>query len=317
MKAYVYKKSKTAPFVTLQEVTTPSPKDKQVLIRIQAVSVNAADYRSMQMGIIPKSGIYGSDISGTIVEVGPHVSLFSVGDEVFGDLSGVGFGGFAEYVVADETVIIKKPESISFEQAAALPMASVTALQALYKIPGNVEGKKIMILGSSGGVGTYLLQLAHVEKAQVTTVCSGKNISLMNQLGATHTIDYTKDALDIFGSDYDQIFAVHGNHSLSTLRKLLKPGGSIIVVGGSVSRLMKALVLAPVFSLTKKTVQTLAAKPILKDLLFVTTLVEQGLIQPYIEATYLFLELPHALELCRGGHAKGKLVITMNELNRE
>ena len=193
MKAIVYSKKGTPDKLSLREIDKPVPKDNEVLIRVHVVSLNAADYRSMKMGLIPGKKIFGADIAGTIESVGKNITLFKPGDAVLGELAEHGFGGLAEYVTAPEKALIPKPQNVSFETAATLPLAGITALQGLRK-KGNIQqGEKVLILGSAGSVGPFAVQLAKHFGAEVTAVCSTRNIDQTLSIGADHVIDYTKE----------------------------------------------------------------------------------------------------------------------------
>jgi NADPH:quinone reductase-like Zn-dependent oxidoreductase len=189
MKAIVYNKKSYPDKLVYCDVDKPVPNDNEVLIKMHSVSLNAADYRSMKMGLIPKRKIFGADIAGRIESVGKNISLFKPGDEVMGDLASYGFGGLAEYVTAPERVLITKPDQVSFEEAATLPMAAMTALQAL-RDKGNIQkGHKVLIVGSAGGVGTFAVQLAKYFETEVTAICSSKNVQQTLSLGANKVID--------------------------------------------------------------------------------------------------------------------------------
>jgi NADPH:quinone reductase-like Zn-dependent oxidoreductase len=190
MKAVVYDKSNSPDVLILRDVEKPVPNENEVLVKIHAVSINAIDYRSMRMGIIPKRKIFGTDIAGRVESVGSNIRELRVGDEVFGDLSSCGFGGFAEYVAVPESVLALKAASISFEDAAAIPMAALTALQAL-RDKGNIQpGQKVLICGAGGGVGTFAVQLAKYFGAEVTAVCGEANVELVRSLVIERPIMY-------------------------------------------------------------------------------------------------------------------------------
>ncbi|MBT6765471.1 MAG: NAD(P)-dependent alcohol dehydrogenase, partial [Prolixibacteraceae bacterium] len=210
MKAVVYNKKGLPDKLIYCDVEKPRPNDNEVLIKIHAVSANAADYRSMRMGIIPKKRIFGADIAGRVESVGKNIRQFKPGDEVIGDLSDCGFGGFAEYAVAPEKALIPKPTKVLFEIAAALPIAGITALQAL-RDKGNIQkGQKVLIVGSGGGVGTFAVQLAKYFGAEVAAVCSSKNVAQTSSLGADYVIDYTKEDFTKNKRCYDLIIAING-----------------------------------------------------------------------------------------------------------
>jgi NADPH:quinone reductase-like Zn-dependent oxidoreductase len=313
MKAVVYEKVNSPDVLVYREVEKPTPGDNDVLVKVVAVSANAADIRSMKMGIIPKRKIFGSDIAGRVEAVGKNIRQFAIGDEVFGDISGCGFGGFAEYVAVPETLLALKPAMVSFETAAAVPMSAVTALQALRNL-GNIQpGQKVLICGSGGGVGTFSVQLAKYFGAVVTAVCGGKNARVAQSLGADHVIDYQRNDFAKGGMCYNIILAVNGNHSLSTYRRLLSSGGICVVVGGALSQVMKALLFGPLLSVGGKKMRVLSEKPNAKDLAFVIKLVEEGKVTPVIDRQYPLSKTAEAMRYLGGGHALGKVIIKVGE----
>jgi NADPH:quinone reductase-like Zn-dependent oxidoreductase len=313
MKAVVYEKGNSPDVLVYREVDKPIPGDNEVLIKIHAVSVNAADYRSIKMGIIPKRKIFGSDIAGRVEAVGKNTRQFAIGDEVFGDISGCGFGGFAEYVAVPETPLVLKPAAVSFETVAAVPMSAVTALQALRNL-GNIQpGQKVLICGAGGGVGTFAVQLARHFGAEVTAVCSGKNAKTAQTLGADHVIDYQKNDFTKGDKRYDIILAVNGSHSLSTYRRLLKPDGICVVVGGALPQVIKTLLFGPLLSIGSKKMRVLSAKPNVKDLEFVIKLVEEGKVTPVIDRQYPLVKTAEAMRYISGAHALGKVIIKVGE----
>ena len=240
MKAVVYQKSHPDKLVYC-DIDKPVPDDNEVLIKVQAVSLNAADYRSMKMGLIPKKKIFGADIAGRIESVGKDITLFKPGDQVMGDLAGYGFGGLAEYVTAPERSVVFKPEQISYEEAATLPMAALTALQALRDKASIQKGQKALIVGSAGGVGTFAIQLAKYFEAEVTGVCSSKNVPQTISLGADYVIDYTKEDFTKSDKRYDIILGINGNYPLSAYRRSLTPNGTYVMIGGSLSQVFKSI----------------------------------------------------------------------------
>lgn len=311
MKAILYDKSIVPLKLILSEVDKPIPNDNEVLVKIHAVSVNAADYRSMKMGIIPKKKIFGSDIAGKIESCGKNISKFKIGDAILGDISGCGFGGFAEYVAVPEKYLTLKPDKMTYLQAASLPMASVTALQAL-RDKGHIKpGQKVLINGSSGGVGTFAIQLANYFKAEVIAVCSEKNIDLAHSLGAVHVIDYTKEDFTNTKNRYDLIIAVNGNETLRAYKRILKPKGKFVMVGGSLSQVARSIFFGWIMSIGSKKMRSLAAKPNINDLNFILELVTNNYIHPIIERQYRFEEIPIALQNTSLGHSQGKTVISI------
>ncbi len=312
MKAVLY--DKTVPgALALREVEKPVPSDGEVLVRIHAVSVNAADYRSMKMGIIPKRKIFGADIAGRVEAVGKSVGQFAAWDDVLGEISSFGFGGFAEYAAVPEAALVKKPANVTFEVAAAVPMAAVTALQALRNAGEIKPGQKALIVGAGGGVGTFAVQLAKHFGAEVTAVCGTGNLELMRALGADRVIDYTREDFTVSQDRYDLILAVNGGRPLSVYKRALKPGGITVVVGGALSQVIKAMLLGPVMSLGSVKVRILAAKPSTKDLEFVMRLVADGSIKPVIDRRYTLSETAEAVRYIGEGHARGKAIINIVE----
>jgi len=311
MKAIVYTKKGSPELLQLREIEKPSPNNNEVLIKIVAVSANAADYRSMKMGLIPKKRIFGADIAGIVESVGKNCMQFKPGDEVIGDLSNCGFGGFAEYAVAPEKVLLKKPSNLSFEDAAALPMAGITALQALQKKGQLKAGEKVLIVGSGGGVGTFAVQLAHYLEAEVAAVCSTRNVEQSLSLGANYVIDYTRQEFTQHKNCYDIILAINGSQSLATYKRMLKKGGRYVMVGGSLSQIFSSLMFGWLMSFGSKKMGSLAAKSNPNDLAFIVKLAGEGKIKPVIERVYPLGKTPEAMEYLSSGHASGKIVITL------
>lgn len=311
MKALVYNKKALPDKLTFCEIEKPIPKEDEVLIKIQAVSLNAADYRSMSMGLIPKNKIFGADIAGSVESAGKNILKFKSGDEVIGDLSDYGFGGLAEYAVAPEKGLVFKPINLSFEDAAALPMAAVTALQALRDKGCIQEGHEVLILGSGGGVGTFTVQLAKYFGATVTAVCSSKNTELTRSHAADHVIDYTKENFIKNGKSYDLIVAVNGNYPLSACKKMLNPNGIYVMVGGALSQIFKSLLFGRLMSFGSRKIRSLAAKSNAKDLEFIVSLVNDKKIKPVIDQCFSFDRSAEAMKYLREGHAQGKIVITV------
>ena len=309
MKAVIYDKSIKPNKLSYCEVEKPVPSDNEVLIKVFAVSVNAADYRSMKMGMIPKKKIFGADIAGRVESIGKNIHSFKVGDEVVGDLASFGFGGFAEYALAPEKAIVHKPAELSFDVAAALPMAAVTALQALRNKGVIQKGQMVLIYGGGGGVGTFAIQLAKYFGAIVTAVCSPKNVEQSRSLGADHIIDYSKDDALKDAQRYDLILAVNGNRRLIDYKRALKPGGRYVMIGGSMSQIFKSLLLGWSMSIGSRKMYSLAAKPNQKDLEFVTLLSTTNKIKPVIDRYYPLDKVADAIRYISDGHASGKVII--------
>lgn len=312
MKAVVYDKKHTPDSLVLQNVEKPSPGEGQVLVRIHAVSINAADYRSMRMGIVPKRKIFGADIAGRVEAVGANARKFKPGDRVFGDLSGCGFGGFAEYTAPPESALALIPETVSFDLAASIPMAALTALQAL-RDKGKIRaGQKVLIYGAGGGVGTFAVQLAKYFDADVTAVCGHQNVELVRTLGASRVIDYqTSDGL-AEDQKYDLIVGINGSRPLSEYRRSLAKDGIFVMVGGRLDQLIKFMLFGWLYSVGRKKMRLLAAKPSAKVLEFVVKLVEAGKITPIIDRSYPLEETAQAVRYASAGHAHGKVVLQVS-----
>jgi len=309
MKAVVYNKKAVPDKLVYCDVEKPKPTDNEVLVQIVAVSVNAMDYRSMKMGMIPKKKIFGADIAGRVESVGNNTRQFKPGDEVIGDLSDHGSGGFAEYAVAPETALTLKPANISFEEAAALPVAATTALRAL-RDKGNIQqGQKVLIVGSSGGVGTFALQLAKYYGAIVTAVCSSRNVEQSLSMGADQVIDYTKEDFYKSGDSYDLILAINGNSRLSDYKRILNPNGIYVMVGGALSQIFRSIIFGRFMSFGSRKMHILTVKSNQKDLEFLAKLAGDGNIKPLIESRYSLDKTAEAMGYLNEGHAKGKVVI--------
>jgi len=311
MKAIVYNKKVLPDKLVYCDTEKPMPNDNEVLVRIIAVSVNAADYRSMKMGLIPKKKIFGADIAGRVELVGKNIQQFKSGDEVVGDLANYGFGGFAEYALAPEKLLVHKPAKISFEDAAALPMAAVTALQALRDKGKIQKGHKVLIIGSSGGVGTFTVQLAKYFDSTVTAVCSTKNIEQTNSLGADYVIDYTKENFTKSDKFYDVIVAINGNYPLLACKRILNPKGIYVMVGGALSQIFKSILFGWMMSFGTKKMRFLAAKSNQKDLEYIVTLANDGKIKPIIDKHFPLDKTVEAFRYLGEGHTRGKVVINV------
>lgn len=312
MKAVVHNKKGSPDKLIFKNVEKPSPNDNEVLIKIYAASINAADYRSMQMGIIPKKKIFGADVSGKVESVGKNIQKFNPGDEVIGDLSDFGFGGFAEYAVAPEKAFVSKPANISYEAAAAIPLAGITALQAIRNKANIQKGNQVLIVGSSGGVGTFAVQLAKYFGAVVTAVCSTRNLEQTSILGADNIIDYTQEDFTKSDKAYDLILAVNGNYSLFAYRRILNKHGVYVMIGGALMQIIKTLLFAKLLSLGSKKMYSLFAKSNQKDLEFVVKLVEGGNIKSIIEQRFPLDKTAKAMRYVGEGHAQGKVVINVD-----
>jgi len=311
MKAIVYNKKTLPDKLVYSDVEKPVPGDDEVLVKIIAVSINAADWRSMKMGLIPKKKIFGADIAGRIESAGKNIRQFKPGDEVIGDLADYGFGGLAEYSLSPERLLVHKPAEISFEDAAALPMAAVTALQAL-RDKGNIrEGYNVLILGSGGGVGTFAVQLAKYFGATVTGICSTKNVEQTKSLGADHVIDYTREKFNSSDRSYNIILAVNGNYPLLSCMRILKPNGRYVMIGGTLAQIFKSMLFGWVLSFGSRKIHFLAAKSRQKDLEFIVSLVKDAKIRPVIDRRFPLNKAPEAIRYIGEGHAGGKVVVTV------
>ena len=323
MKAITYTKYGSPDVLQIKDVEKPSVKDDEVLVKIHAVSLNAYDWhfltadifmmRLMGVGMFkPKNTRLGADFSGRVEAVGKNVKQFKPGDEVYGDASASGNGAFAEYKCVTENVIALKPANRTFEEAAAVPMAALTSLQGLRDEGKIRSGQKVLIQGASGGVGTYAVQLAKWFGAEVTAVCSTRNVDQARKLGADHVIDYTKEDFTQSGKQYDLIFAANGYHPLSAYKRALAPKGIYVMAGGTASQIFSAMLLGPWMSMTGgKKMRGVSAKPNQKDLLIMKELLESGKVIPVIDKHFLFSEAADAFRYLGDGHARGKVVITI------
>jgi NADPH:quinone reductase-like Zn-dependent oxidoreductase len=323
MKAIVYHKYGSPNVLKLEEIEKPTPQDNEVLVKVHAASVNAADWhilrgkpflvRLMGFGLLkPKHKILGSDIAGRIEAVGRNVKQLQPGDEVFGNIR----GGFAEYVCAREDALVLKPANISFEEAAAVPIAAVTALRGL-RDKGQIQpGQKVLIHGASGGVGTFAVQIAKSFGAEVTAVCSTRNVDMVRSIGADQVIDYTQGDFTQNGQRYDLILAANGYHSISDYKRALRPKGTYVMTGGSMAQLFQALLLGPLISMTgSKKMGNLMAKLNQKDLVCMKELLKADKVVPVIERRYPLSQVADAIRYLEEGHAKGKVVITVVQID--
>lgn len=313
MKAVVYDKSNKPDVLVLREVEKPVPAVDQVLIKIMAVSVNAADYRSMRYGIIPKTNIFGADVAGKIEALGPDVKNFKIGDEVFGDILKWGSGGFSEYVAVSEEALALKPTSVSFESTATVSMAGITALQGLRDLGKIQPAQKVLIVGAGGGVGNFAVQLAKYYGAQVTALCGPKNAKIVKSLGANRVIDYTNSNFTTENHKYDLILAVNGNYRLAEFRRALNPNGIMVMAGGALIQLFRLMAFGWLFSMGSQKMHLLKAEANTKDLTFLIKLVEEGKLKTVIDRTYPLAETAEAMKYANRGHALGKVVIKIND----
>ena len=321
MKAIAYHEYGPPEVLRYTDVAQPRIADHEVLVRVRAVSINRGDQFAMHgnpkiirlaFGLRrPKATILGRDVAGVVAQVGTKVTRFKVGDEVFGEMSQ---RGFAEYVAAPEKRLAAKPSAVTFEQAATLPVAGMTALQAM-RLGGVETGTKVVVNGASGGVGTFAVQLAKTFGAEVTAVCSTRNIDLARSIGADHVIDYTREDFTHGPGRYDVIIDLAGTHTLTEFRRALKLRGVYVsssgaggAVLGPLPRLFAVLATSPFVS---QRLRVLATKLDLEDLATLADLVAAGKISPVIERTYPLSETADAIRFLEAEHARGKVVLTV------
>ena len=323
MKAIVYEKYGPPEVLQLKEVAKPTPKDDEVLVKVHAASVNDWDWGLLRgtpfmnrllFGLLkPKYKILGSDIAGQVEAVGRNVKQFQPGDEVFGDISGGGWGGFAEYVCARENALALKPASMTFEEAAAVPQAAVLALQGLRDKGQIKKGQKVLINGAGGGSGTFAVQIAKYFGAEVTGVDSTSKLDMVRSIGADQVIDYIKEDYTKSGQRYDLILDVVTYRSIFDYKRALSPKGIYVMLGGgSWARVFQTMFLGPLISMIgSKKMGILMHKPNKKDLNFMKELFEAGKVVPVIDRRYPLSEVAEALRYFGEGHARGKVVITV------
>jgi NADPH:quinone reductase-like Zn-dependent oxidoreductase len=331
MKAVVYTRYGPPDVVQIRDVDQPVPKDGEVLIKVRAASVNPLDWHFMRgtpyflriaAGLRkPKVTRLGVDVAGQVEAVGRNVTQFKPGDEVFGSCR----GAFAEYVCTSESALVMKPENVTFEQAASAPIAAFTALQGL-RDKGKIQpGQRVLINGAAGGVGTFAVQIAKSFGADVTGVCSTRNVDMVRSIGADRVIDYTRvdftqDDFTKSGQSYDQrydlLFDCVGNHSLLACRRVLTPKGIYVAVGGPSGPWMigplASAIAAPVLSwFVSQNLFTVLARRSKEDLTIMHELMKTGKLTPVIDKRYSLSEVPEAIRYLEQGHARGKVVITL------
>jgi NADPH:quinone reductase-like Zn-dependent oxidoreductase len=325
MKAIVYRCYGTPEVLKLENIAKPAPADDRVLVKVHAASVNPLDWHYMQgkpyvmragVGVgKPDSILMGADFAGTVESVGKSVTRFKPGDEVYGDRD----GAFGEYVsVRENGAIATKPGNMTMEQAAAVPVAGLTALQAL-RDKGKVQaGQKVLINGASGGVGTFAVQIAKTYGADVTGVCSTRNVAMVKSIGADHVIDYTKEDFTQGSVRYDLIIDNVGNHTLSEYRHVLTPNGALVMVGGPsdnswlgpLTTSVKAYFVSP---FVKQKMIFMLAQENKDDLNVLSDLMQAGKLTPVIDRRYPLAETAQAISYLEQGHAKGKVIITVDQ----
>lgn len=323
MKAIVYTQYGPPDVLQFKEVAKPVPKDDEVLIKLYAASVNPVDFHLMRgkpllLRLIigglrkPKATRPGADLAGQVEAVGRNVTQFKPGDEVFGACR----GAFAEYVCVMEDKLALKPANISFEDAAAVPVAALTALQGL-RDKGRIQrGHKVLVDGASGGVGTFAVQIAKSFGAEVTAVCSTRKVDTARSIGADQVIDYTREDFTQSGQRYDLILAANAYHSIFDYRRALSPKGIYVMAGGGVVQMLQMMFLGPLLSLTgSKKMCFFITRINKKDLVLLKDLLEAGKVVPVIDRRYPLSGVAEAVRYLEEGHAQGKVVITVEHSN--
>ncbi len=323
MKAIVQTEYGSSDVLSLEEVDRPAVKDNGVLVRVHASSVNAGDWHLMRgtpfiarlaFGLRkPKFKTLGMDVAGQVEAVGQNVTQFRPGDEIFGDISGCGFGAFAEYVCVPQDLLVIKPENISFEQAAAVPAAALTALHALCKSGQIQAGQRVLINGVSGGVGSFAVQIAKAFGAEVTAVCSTKKMDMVRSIGADHIIDYTQTDVTKTGQPYDLILDAAAYRSVFDYLPILTRTGTYVLIGGSTTRLFQVMLfLGPLISLiSRRKVKCVVLTPNQADLVMLRDLLEAGKIVPWIDRRYNLSEVPAAIRYLEQRQVVGKVAISV------
>jgi len=317
MKAVVYTKYGPPDVLQLQEIEKPSPKDDEVLVKVHAASLNALDWRPFTFPLIfirmmrgglrePNNRTFGVDLAGRVEAVGASVKQFRPGDEVFGQC----WGACGEYVCAREKNLALKPGNLSFEAAAAVPAAALTALQAV-RDKGSIQARqKILINGAGGGVGTFAVQIAKSFGAEVTAVCSTRNLDISRSIGADYVIDYTQEDFTKRGERYDLIIAVNGYHSIFDYRRALKPTGTCVVLGGAMAQMFQVILLGPILSrIGNQKMRGMFTRPSQKDLIFLKDFLEASKGAPVIDRCYPLTDVADAVKYLLEGHPRGKVVI--------
>jgi NADPH:quinone reductase-like Zn-dependent oxidoreductase len=320
MRAVVYDDYGPANGLELREVPIPVPKQDEVLVRIRACSVNSWDWDLLTGSPFiaridsirsPEHPILGCDIAGVVEAVGGAVESLAVGDEVMGDTSGCGFGGFAEYVAIRADVLSRKPSTTTFDEAAAIPQAGVLALQGLRKA-GVTQGTRLLMNGAGGGVGTFAIQMAKAIGAEVTAVDDGGKLEMLRSIGADHVLDYREEDFATRGERYDAVLDVAARRSVFAHRRVLRPGGRYVIIGGRTWTLASSTVGGAILRFVDgKHVGILVHRPNPDDLDAVNAMVEAGTVSPVIDRRYPLEKTGDALNRIGSGQALGKLIITM------
>jgi NADPH:quinone reductase-like Zn-dependent oxidoreductase len=324
MKAILYTKYGPPDVLELHEVQKPVPKENQVLVKIHASSVNAFEWRRFTLPSVvvrliggglrePKEKSIGGDLAGRVESIGSAVTRFRPGDEVFG----LAKGAYAEYACTAEDKLVSKPTNVSFEAAASVPIAALTALQAL-RAQGNVQaGQQVLIHGAGGGVGTFAVQIAKAFGAEVTAVCGTQSVDAVWSLGADDVLDYTREDFLQTGRQYDLIIAVNGYRSIFDYRRALKPEGVYVLIGGAGRQLLQGLTLGPILSgVSKKKTKGMMTRPNQEDLVALRDLLASGKLVPIIDSCYPLEKVSDAVRFLMKGHARGKVVIAVQDRAR-
>lgn len=327
MKSVIYKKYGSSDVLEIAQIPIPTITENQVLIRVHAMSINPADWHLMrgtpylirlQSGLFkPKNASFGLDMAGVVQSVGANVSDFKVGDEVYGESK----GALSEYAVLSKNSLALKPANLNYEEAAAVPMAGFTALQALRDKAKVKARQRILIVGASGGVGSFAVQIAKAFGSNVTGVCSTGNVDMVKSIGADRVIDYTKEDFFAGVDKYDVIVQTAGNYTLKQLRSALKSDGTLVQAGdssgvkavfgmGFVFGMLKTMMIS---KFTKQKMPPFLAKRSKKDLIVLTNLIESGAVKPIIDRRYQMAQIAEAVEYLEAGHARGKVVITLSD----
>ena len=324
MKAIVRHKYGSPDVLKLEELPKPTARDDRLLVKVEAVSLNAADWEILRADPLyvrfvgfglrnPKIKVLGSDIAGRVEAVGKNVKEFQPGDEVFADIFGEGMGGLAEYVCVPESApVARKPAAMTFEEAATIPQAGFIALQGLRDKAQVQPGQKVLIIGAGGGAGTFAIQIAKSFGAEVTGVDSTAKLEMMRSIGADRVIDYTQDDFAQSGERYDLILDVVGHRSLFDFKRVLSPKGTYVIAGGTTARIFKAVIVGRLLSMIgSQSMGLLATRPNKRDLAVMIELIEAGKVAPVIDRRYTLSEVADALRYLGEGHAKGKVVVTV------
>jgi NADPH:quinone reductase-like Zn-dependent oxidoreductase len=318
MKAVFYEKYGPPEVLQLTEIETPTPKQGEVLVKIHASSINYGDrmlvlgkpflIRLMGYGLLsPKHRILGGDIAGTVETVGENVTKFKSGDEVYADIGGAGFGGYAEYVSVPETVLTHKPSNITFEEAAAVPQAAAVALQGLRDKGEIKSGQKVLINGASGAIGTFAVQIAKAYDTEVTGVCSTQNVELVSSIGADHVIDYKKEDFTKGETKYDLILDIVANRPTADYMNALNTDGRYVAVAFNASTLF----MGSMYSKNGKKAVSLSHEPRVDDLVYLRELIEADKVKPVVDRIFPLGEIVEAMRYHKSGAPNGKVVINM------